>query len=97
MSLTSIQYQFLKKIYKKAASTDKTEKRFPNYQNNPDFSDPLFQKCFFRKGDMFYISTEGKKEFELKRTEWRRWFVPVLISVFALAFSIFSIALQYLH
>lgn len=97
MSLTSTQYQFLKMIHKKAASMSKTEKRFPNYQKNQDFFDPSFQNYFFRKDDMFYITTEGKREFETKRTEWRRWFIPVLISVFALAFSIFSIALQYLR
>lgn len=75
---------------------DKAEKRFPGYRKNPDLSDPSFQKNFFRKDDMFFITTDGKKEFETKRTEWRRWFIPVFISVLALILSIFSIALQYL-
>lgn len=94
--MTVKQYKFLKLISRRGVSASKVEKRFKNYRNDPELCDPRFQSLFYSRDNMFYISVEGKRAFENRRTENFRFRFPVFISVVALILSVVSIALQYL-
>ena len=94
--LTIKQYRFLKFLYSGSVSRPELEKKFPGCSHDSDLLDSDFQNYFYCSDDIFYISVSGKSLFEDRRRENFRFRFPCVISVIALAVSIFSVVAQIL-
>ena len=93
--MNNTQYKFLKLLYKRGATAADIQNHFPEYKTDSSLTDSSFQKLFFCKDSRFCLTPLGEEMYECRRRDSFRFWLPIVISVIALALSIYSIYLQH--
>ena len=93
--MNNTQYKFLKLLYKRGATAADIQNHFPEYKTDSSLTDSSFQKLFFCRDGCFRLTPLGEEMYECRRRDGSRFCLTIVISVIALALSIYSIYLQH--